>query len=60
MWEIGFLAIALAIGLFCAYVLYRAAEREDRNPWVWGVAGLLTNIIAIVVFRFRVGPIVKY
>ena len=59
MWEIGFVAIWLTISVLCAYSLYRAAEREHRSPWVWGVAGLLTNIIAVAVFRVTVGPIAK-
>ncbi len=51
--------IALAIGVACGYALYRAAERERRNPWVWGIAGFLTNVIALIVFKVRVGPILK-
>ncbi|CAN5741879.1 hypothetical protein BH23CHL5_BH23CHL5_13060 [soil metagenome] len=51
--------IALAIGIACGNALYRAAERERRNPWVWGIAGFLTNVIALIVFKLRVGPILK-
>lgn len=60
MWYFGFAAIALAIGVLCAWLLYRAAQREGRNPWVWGLAGFLTNVVALVVFQLRVGPIVKH
>jgi hypothetical protein len=59
MWEMGFVAIYLAICVLCAYALYRAAEREQRNPWVWGVAGLLANIFAVLAFRMTAGPLVK-
>jgi hypothetical protein len=59
MWGIGFVAIALATGALCGYLLYRAAEREHRNPWVWGIVGLLTNVIGLLVFRLTVGRIVQ-
>jgi hypothetical protein len=59
VWYLGFLSIALAIGVVCGYVLYRAAERERRSPWVWGIVGFLTNVVGLLIFRLTVGPIVK-
>ena len=59
MWEIGFIAIALVIGLFCGATLYSAALRDHRNRWVWGVVGLLTNVIGLLVYRLAVGRIIK-
>ncbi|MCO5222578.1 MAG: hypothetical protein M9947_13510 [Thermomicrobiales bacterium] len=56
---ISLLLMALAIGAVCAYVLYTAAQRDNRNPLVWGIVGLLTNIIGVIVYRFAVGPILK-
>ena len=50
---------ALVIGAVCGFALYSAAKRDGRSPWVWGIVGLLTNIIGVVVYRFAVGPIMK-
>lgn len=50
---------ALVIGLVCAYALYTAAQRDGRSAVVWGVVGLLTNVIGVVVYRLTVGPILK-
>ena len=50
---------AMVIGAVCGYSLYNAAKRDHRSPIVWGVAGFLTNIIGVVIYRLAVGPIVK-
>lgn len=54
-----FVVTALVIGAVCGYALYAAAQRDGRSPWVWGVVGLLTNIIGVVIYRVAVGPIMK-
>lgn len=54
-----FVVTALVIGAVCGYALYTAAQRDGRSPWVWGVVGLLTNIIGVVIYRVAVGPIMK-
>jgi hypothetical protein len=53
------LVMAGVIGAVCGWSLYTAAVRDKRNPVVWGVAGFLTNIIGVVVYRLAVGPIMK-
>ncbi len=50
---------ALVIGAVCGFSLYSAAQRDGKSPLVWGLVGLLTNIIGVVVYRFTVGPIMK-
>lgn len=59
MGYIGFFAIALTCAVVCAYVLYNAALRDKRNPWVWGAVGLLANVIGLLIYRFAVGRIIK-
>jgi hypothetical protein len=51
--------MALVIGAVCGFALYSAAQRDGKSPLVWGIVGLLTNIIGVVVYRFTVGPIMK-
>ena len=48
---------ALVVGAVCGYALYVAAQRDGRSPWVWGIVGLLTNIVGVVIYRVAVGPI---
>ena len=50
--------MALAIGLLCGYVLYNAARKHHRNPWVWSIVGLVLNVFGLMIFRFTVGKLV--
>ncbi|MBX3069239.1 MAG: hypothetical protein KF883_01925 [Thermomicrobiales bacterium] len=60
MWEVGFVVIALACAVLCAFVLYNAARRDGANPWVWGAVGLLGNVVGVLIYRLSVGKIIKY
>ncbi len=49
--------LGFAVNVLCAYVLYQAAQRTGRRPWVWAIVGLLTSIIGLIVWRVAEGPI---
>lgn len=42
----------LAAALVCAVLTGLLAKRKNRNPWVWGVAGAFSLLIALLVLAF--------
>ncbi len=51
--------MGLVIGAVCGAALYGAAQRDGKSPLVWGIVGFLTNVIGMVVYRVKVGAIMK-
>ena len=51
--------MGLVIGAVCGAALYGAAQRDGKSPLVWGIVGFLTNVLGMVGYRLKVGPIMK-
>jgi hypothetical protein len=48
-------SFSLIINIFVAIYLFMDAKKRDKNPWVWGILGLIFGIIVLGIYLIVTG-----
>jgi len=51
--DLAILFVKLGIAAIWGVVVGLLARRKNRNPWTWGLAGVLSWFIALIVLAFK-------